>query len=278
MHKLLFLSSVVTLAAACGGGQRAGAVGNQGTSKGGDALVFVGWGEQAVFEADCHGADGCAAIRAKAHAGGILTDGNARFRLGATRVEECGASGDTADVVTYDRLDGEDTYLRVAAFPDAAAVDLVIAPPYWGDEPRPAVDAATLAAIATRATADLVGTDRARTIASADLVVTQVVVGNFSGGAADDRLISAEVPVPDDEGPGYVWSGFVIIPDGDLGAAHSLWHSELETLHVNAHYDIDGDGVREFVFSADYYEGSSVGAGRIEGGKLALGRTASCGA
>ena len=59
----------------------------------GPTLVFLDWGERAVFEADCWAPDdaGCARVRAEALADGELAVGAARFRLTGTRTEECRA-------------------------------------------------------------------------------------------------------------------------------------------------------------------------------------------
>ncbi len=276
------LATAAALTAACGGTSKPSTVDNHGAAARGPALVYLGWGVDAVFEADCYDPSGsCDAIRAKAVAGGELVDGASRFKLTGPRQEECGASGDVADVIAYQRLAGpEDVGVGVTTFPADAAIELVRSPRAWGEDApvRPTVDDAVRTALATRATADLVGSERARTITAGELVIEQVVEGNFTGGPGLDRLIAANLPLGDDEGPGYVWSGLVVIPDGALAAAATLWHSDLETMWIDAHYDLDGDGRREFIFTAAYYEGASTGAAELIDGKLVFGATVGCGA
>jgi hypothetical protein len=276
------VAATAALTAACGGSSKPDTVGNRGDAARAPALVYIGWGVDSVFEVDCYDPSGsCAAIRAQALAGGELVSGDGRFKLIGPRKEECGASGDVADVIGYQRVAGpEDSGVGIAAFPVDAAIDLVRTPRSWGeDEPvRPSVSDDLRARVAARATADLAGSDRARTITAGELIVDQVIEGNLTGGPAVDLLIAANLPLPDADGPGYVWSGLVLIPDGDLAAATTLWQSDLETFWIDAHYDLDGDGRRELVFTAAYYEGTTMGAAAVVDGKLVFGATVSCGA
>ena len=276
MTRPLLLATAAVAAAACGGGRGTTTIaGHGGAGPRGPALVYLDWGQDAVFEADCWAPDagGCDAARAKAQAGGVLVAGGARFTLGATRDEECGASGDVAKVVGYTRAAGPaDATPGIAVFPADAAVDLR---PQHDSPGAPAWIAPLLVPLAA---ADLVGSDRARPIAPGEIQVTQVVEANVAGGPQPDLLIAAGVPLGDSDGPGYVWSALVLIPDGDRGAAVSLWHSDLEALSIGATYDLDGDGVSAFIWTASYYEGASTGAAHIAGGKLVIGATVGCGA
>lgn len=272
------------LAGACGTLLLGGCAGSKHGGGGaraarGPAIVYVGWGDHSVFELDCHDpGGGCDALRAKAQAGGELVAGEGRFRLTGVRQDECGASGDTYPVVGYEIVaGGEEAYPGIAVYPADAAIDLVIVP--QGQGPATAVEPALLGVIAGLATKDLATTDAPREVAAGELTVTQVVEGNFTGGAALDRIITAEIPLTgEDEGPGYVWSGAILVPDGDQGKATSFWFSTLETFRVDATYDLDGDGLRELVFSADYYEGSSRGSASLAKGTLDVGGAVGCGA
>ncbi|MBL8624615.1 MAG: hypothetical protein JNK64_25120 [Myxococcales bacterium] len=268
----------VLTVAACGRGATApttiGARG--GAAPRAAAIVYFPWGQDAVFEADCWapGADGCAALRAQAEAGGELVVGPARFTLTGRRDEECGASGDVASVVGYRRSAGpDDAYPTVTIYPAGADVGLVIHP-----TDDASVTPALAAGLAARATADLAGTERARPIAAAEVRVRQALELNVTGGPAPDLLISANVPLPEDNGSGYTWSALVLAVDGDREHLRSLWTSDLELWSVDASYDLDGDGRYAFIWTAAYYEGAASGAAEITDGKLVLGATVGCGA
>ncbi|MBK9036973.1 MAG: hypothetical protein IPL61_37935 [Myxococcales bacterium] len=242
----------------------------------GAALIYVDWGDHAVFEADCWAPDvgGCVNLRAKALAGGELVTPTARFRLTSERTEECGASGETAEVTGYAVIAGaDDASPGVAVFPSDALVDL------RRHEPG-AADAAPWMrpALAIRATHDLASTDHARPFTAGEIVIDQVVTGNFTGTATPDLLIAATVPLSERDGPGYAWSALVLVPDGQRGAMTSLWVSDLEAMAIRASYDLDGDGVRAFVWTAEYYEGGAIGAGAIKGGQFEVARSVGCGA
>lgn len=264
-------------AAACGGAPAPATIGARGGATArAAAIVYFPWGQDAVFEADCWAPDagGCAALRTQAEAGGALEVGPARFALTGRRDEECGASGDVASVVAYRRTAGpEDAYPGITVFPAGADVGMVLHP--TGEV---AVAPALAAALAARATADLAGTERARTIAAGEVRVQQVIERNVTGGPQPDLLISAHVPLPGDDGSGYTWSAFVLAVDGDRAALTSLWTSDLETWSVDASYDLDGDGRAAFIWTAAYYEGAATGAARIDGGALVVGATVGCGA
>ena len=266
------------LTAAAGGGAPAPATigARGGATARAAAIVYFPWGQDAVFEADCWapGADGCAALRAQAEAGGELVVGPGRFTLTGRRDEECGASGDVASVVGYRRSAGpDDAYPTVTIYPAGADVGLVI---HSTDDAS--VTPALAAGLAARATADLVGTERARPIAAAEVRVRQALELNVTGGPAPDLLISANVPLPEDNGSGYTWSALVLAVDGDREHLRSLWTSDLELWSVDASYDLDGDGRYAFIWTAAYYEGAASGAAEITDGKLVLGATVGCGA
>ena len=277
---LLGACGTLLLVGACGGGQHPAAK----RAPRGPAVLYVGWGDHAVFELDCFDPAGtCDAVRAKAQGGGELVKGEGRFRLTGPRKEECGASGDVADVVAYETVaGGDEAYPGIAVFPADAAIDLVpiAAPQSDGEAPPPpaSTDPKLLALAAKLATADLAKGESPRQVNASELTIAQVVEGNFTGGPAADLLYAAELPLSGEEGPGYVWSGAILVPDGDQGKARSIWYSNLETFRVDATYDLDGDGVRELVISVDYYEGSSVGAVSLATGELKAKAMVGCGA
>ena len=276
MMKLAMIATVGL--AACGSNARnPGPIGAKGGAARGPALVYFDWGMDSLFEAACWApeADGCDALRATAAAGGELVAGDATFRMTGTRPEECGASGDVAEVMGYTRTSGpEDTSPGITTFPANADIGLMKHTPSDGDGAEPWM--AEL--LAQRAAKDLVGTDRARTIAAGELTITHAVKANVTGGPADDYLIAASVALVGDEGPGYTWAGLVLVTDGDRGAPTSLLHSDLELFTIPVSFDLDGDGVREFIWTASYYEGASMGGGRIVGGKLEQLSQVGCGA
>lgn len=267
----------VLTAAACSGASAPATIGARGGAAARPAaLVYFPWGQDAVFEADCWapGVDGCAAVRAQAEAGGELVVGPARFTLTGRRDEECGASGDVASVVSYRRTAGpDDAYPTVTVYPAGADVALVIHP-----SDGATVAPALAAGLAARATADLAGTERARPITAAEVRVRQALELNVTGGPQPDLLISANVPLPADDGSGYTWSALVLAVDGDRAHLTSLWTSDLELWSVDASYDLDGDGRHAFIWTAAYYEGAASGAAVIDAGKLVAGATVGCGA
>ncbi|MBP6843088.1 MAG: hypothetical protein KA201_05065 [Kofleriaceae bacterium] len=268
----------VLIAAACGSGAPAPATigARGGAAARAAAIVYFPWGQDAVFEADCWapGADGCAALRAQAEAGGELVVGPGRFTLTGRRDEECGASGDVASVVGYRKTAGpDDAYPTITVYPAGADVGLVI---HAAD--GASVTPALAAGLAARATADLAGTERARPIAAAEVRVRQALELNVTGGPAPELLISAHVPLPEDDGSGYTWSALVLAVDGDRDHLTSLWTSDLELWSVDASYDLDGDGRHAFIWTAAYYEGAASGAAVIADGELKAGATVGCGA
>jgi hypothetical protein len=276
---MMKLAMILTVGlAACGSKARnPDTIGAHGGSTHAPVLVYFDWGMESVFEAACWAPDagGCDALRAKAAAGGELVAGGATFRMTGTRPEECGASGDIAEVMGYTRIAGaEDASPGISTFPANADIGLTRHEIREGDGAEPWM--AEL--LAQRATQDLVGTDRARKVGAGELAIDHAVKANVTGGPADDYLISASVALVGDEGPGYTWSGLVLVVDGDRRAPITLSHSDLEHYSIPATFDLDGDGVREFIWTADYYEGASMGGGRIVGGKLEQLSQVGCGA
>src|SRR5262245_52155872 len=104
-------ASKPSIGSATGGGLRRGPV-----------MVFIGLGEQAMFEAACHECDG---LRA-ALDGSEVSSGAATFQVTGTVSDDCDASGPT-DVIGVKRLSGdaETAPLGVAVLPAGAPIDLV---------------------------------------------------------------------------------------------------------------------------------------------------------
>jgi hypothetical protein len=267
------IASVSLLLAACGGGAPKGAIGERagGGVTRGPVMVFVGIHAGAMFEAACHQCDG---LRA-AQVGQTVSSGGGTFEITGPVSDQCDASGPTY-VVGYRRLTGdpETTELDIAVLPAGAPIDLVSHDDPGASAGRP--EAPVRAALARLANADL--TPRGLDVEAADFVLEQVLEVNVTGDARPDLLISATIPLPDDDGAGYRWSGLVVAPGGDLDAAVVAWQSDLERLVIEASFDLEGDGTRELIFDASYYEGGGRGAATLTGGALQLLGTWGCGA
>lgn len=267
----LSAAAALLVAAACGGPAGPAAIGSRagGGVNRGPVMVFVGITDHSMFEAACHDCEG---LRASLE-GQRVSAGAASFRITGTVSDDCDASGAT-EVVGVERLTGDEEHdpLVVAVLPAGAPIDLQRYP----REPRPAGDRALRAALARVAAAD-VG-DRLGPIGADDLVIDQVIDVNVVGDAHPDRLIAVNAPLPEGDGPGYRWSALVVAPSGDLSAARSVWTSDLEYLFIEASFDLEGDGVRELIYTADYYEGGGRGGATIEGGALHPLGTWACGA
>ena len=290
MNKHLMVAAVVTALAgvACGGKSGGGApVGSRGGTPRGSVLVFIGLGERMMFEAACHAAPGgpdCDALRAASMDGTkqVSSDG-ATFRITGTVSDECDASG-ANDVVGVERVSGTvDVYPGILTYPADAPIDLELHAAEGGatDEgERTGMKVAddVRAALARIATADLKRGESPRAIGPGEIVVEQVVTTNVDGDPRPDLVIAANVPLSDDNGPGYVWSALVVMPGGDPAAGASVWTSDLEHMTIQASFDLEGDGQRELIYSAEYYEGGGQGAASIEQGKLSILGSWGCGA
>jgi|JI10StandDraft_1071094.scaffolds.fasta_scaffold107217_3 hypothetical protein len=264
-------AAALLVVAACGGAGTPAAIGSRGGGgvARGPVMVFVGITDHSMFEAACHDCEG---LRADLE-GQRVSAGAASFRVTGAVSDDCDASGAT-EVVGVERLTGDEEHdpLLVAVLPAGAPIDVQVHP----REPRPAGDPALRAALVRVAAAD-VG-DRGGPIVAADLVIDQVIDVNVVGDARPDRLIAVNAPLPEGDGPGYRWSALVLAPSGDLAAARSVWTSDLESIFLDASFDLDGDGVRELIYSSDYYEGGGRGGATIEDGALHPLGTWACGA
>jgi hypothetical protein len=288
MKQLAFVAAAL-LGAACGGKQGGGTIGSRGGAPRGPVLVFVGLGPTMMFEGACHAPPGgpdCDALRAAAMDGKqqVTADG-ATFRITGTVSDECDASGAT-DVVGLEKVSGkEDVDPGVLTYPAGAAIDLES---YAADglagggdqETSPGMQVAdnVSAALARVATADLAAGDHARSVDPSEIVVEQVVTTNVDGDPRPDVVIAANVPMGSDDGPGYEWSALVVVPDGDYARAASAWTSDLEHMTIDASFDLEGDGQRELVYSAEYYEGGGHGVATVKDGKLEFLGQWGCGA
>lgn len=264
--------AAAALAGACGG--KAGAPGTVGSHAGGGAargpaMIFVGIGDGMVFEGACHA---CDALRARLE-GQVVSSGEATFRITGTVSDQCDASGPT-DVLGVERLTGdpERAPLGVAVLPAGAPVDLVT----YATDRLDTGAGALVPALQARAQADLA--DGGDPITADAIVIEQVIEVNVTGDARPEKLIAANVPQSEDEGPGYRWSALVMAPDGDVDHLVTLWQSTLEHLTIDASYDLEGDGVRALVYSAEYYEGAGRGTATVTNDKLDLIASWGCGA
>jgi hypothetical protein len=273
MTKLPTLAMTALLVAACGGKTGAPPIGSHGGSPRGPVLVFRGLGDKTMFEAACGGAD-CADLRTRSMDGTqLVSSRDATFRITGTVSDDCDASGAT-DVIAIERASGApDATVDVAVFPADATIDLEQYTPS-----SPAVGADVKAALARVATADVVSTEHPATITPDEITVVQLVTTNVDDDPAPDLLIAAEVPKSDEDGPGYVWSALVLVPGGNYDAATSVWTSDLEHMTIDGSFDLEGDGKRELLYSAEYYEGSGLGAAIVTDGALEMLGSWGCGA
>ncbi len=287
-HLMVAAAMAALVSAACGGKGSPSTIGNGGGAPRGSVLVFVGLGDRMMFEAACHAASGgpdCDALRTASMDGKQqVTSGPATFRITGTVSDECDASGAT-DVVGVERVSGpEESVVGIVTFPADAAIDLQLHDAQGnlsgGGDPAAGmkIDDGVRAALARVATADLARGDKPRPIGPGDIIVEQVVTANVDGDPRLDLVIAANVPLADDNGPGYVWSALVVVPGGDNAAATSVWTSDLEHMTIQATFDLEGDGKRELIYHADYYEGGGMGAASIEQGKLEAKGSWGCGA
>lgn len=259
-------------AGACGGKGTTPALGSRGGGglpARGPAMLFVAVDEGRMFEAACHQ---CDALR-EHMIGQTVSSGASTFRITGPVSDECDASGPT-DVTGVTRLSGDPDSdpLELAVLPAGADIGLVTYP----TDRVPASAATLLPALVRRAQADV--QDGGAPITADQLTIDQVIEVNVAGDARPETLVTASVPLPDDDGPGYRWSALVMLPAGHAGGAVTLWQSTLETMTIDASYDLEGDGVRDLVYSARYYEGYGRGAATINGSTLALLGTWGCGA
>jgi hypothetical protein len=264
------------VAAGCGSSSKPHTIsGHGGNTERPAAVLYFGYGEGTLFQADCWapGGEDCTAIEANAQAGGSITDGRLQIRLGATRTDLCEASGDQADVVSYEVLDGpEDVAPGIVRFPNDAAIDLI---EYESGEVKP--DAALLAVLVALANANQSTDGPTQIYTAKDIVVTQDIVGNFVGDRALDRVVAANIPTTTDS-PEYNWSVLAIAPGGNLSAMTVVWTDLLEVMALRASYDLDGDGVRSVLWDSSYYEGGAGGAASLANGTFGVISSWSCGA
>ncbi|HVV87171.1 MAG TPA: hypothetical protein VHE35_29225 [Kofleriaceae bacterium] len=257
--------------AACGGHAHPVEVGSHtgGGAGRGPVMVFIGLSDTSMFEAACHD---CDALRA-GMVGQKVSSGKDTFVITGTVSDGCDASGPN-DVTGVKRLSGDpdSSPLGVAVLPAGAPIDLQT----YATDRVPAGAGALRGPLARRATADLAASGSP--VAADDIVVEQVIDVNVAGDPRPDELIAANVPLPEDQGPGYRWSALVMAPGGDLEHLVSVWTSDLEHLVIDASFDLEGDGVRELIYSSEYYEGGGRGAATITDGKLTFLGTWGCGA
>jgi len=277
-----FAIGAVVIASACGGTSAGKTIGSTGGTARGPVLVFLGLGPTMMFEAACYeppGSAACAELRAAALDGTkqIVTPA-ATFRITGPASDGCDASGAT-EVVGLERVAGDDEASPgVVTYPADAPIGLET---YRFNSTSDAatrgqaVTPTVRAALAALATTDTVSRDDARAITAAEIVVEQVVTANVDGDARPDTIIAANVPVAD--GIGYRWSALVVVLGGEFDAARSVWTSDLEHLIIDASFDLDGDGRRELVYTAEYYEGSGHGVATVDG-KLTIKGGWGCGA
>jgi hypothetical protein len=267
------VAAVAVLAAAgCGG--KASPPATIGSHAGGGvargpAMVFVGIADDTMFEAACHD---CDALRERLD-GQVVSSGPATFRISGTVSDDCDASG-PSDVIGVRRLTGdpEAAPLAVAVLPAGAPIDLVS----YDTSKVDVSDGQLRPVLLRRAQADVPAL--ADDLRLEDLVIEQVIEVNVAGDSKPELLVAANVPELDDNGPGYRWSALVMAPGGDLEHLVTLWQSTLEHLVIDASFDLDGDGLHDVVYSAEYYEGGGRGAATITNGTLDLLGTWGCGA
>lgn len=275
-----WLVGVSIAAAACGGGKKADTIGETGGKERRPAIVMVAISEEMAFEAACFAPD-CTALRARMLDGKQTVEGGgSTWRIVKEDVDVCGASGDENQVVRLERVGAaSESGPGVLVWPAGTDVGLELANDAIGGPPAAAAVTPELAAMLARvATADLVRMERPREVRAAEISVEQIVSANVEGGPAAELLVAAVIELPEDEGPGYAWAALVVAPDGDLAKARSVWTSELEHLTIDATFDLEGDGVRELLFTAAYYEGSMFASGSLRDGKLEVDASWACGA
>lgn len=283
--KQLAIVGAALLGVACGGKQGGAIGGRGGRAPHGPVLVFVPIGSDMVFEGDCYDPSetNCEALRKQA------MDGTRRVSAGAILLritgpvsDECEASGAT-DVVGVERVAGpEGAPPAVLGYP----ADVPLAIEDYGTRidvdqaspPPPTVTDELRNALVRAAAADLSDGDEPGAVTPGEIMVEQVVSTDVDGDGKPDTLVTANIPRGEEEGPGYVWSALVVLPGGDAAKARSAWKSDLEHLTIDASFDLEGDGARELVYSAEYYEGGGRGVASIVNGKLEFAGQWGCGA
>lgn len=276
--KQLGLVGAVILAAACGGKSN-GTIGSTGGGGKGNppAIVIVSmWG--LTFEGMCH-ADDCEALRKRMWAEQpTVKAGGATWKIVGERADLCEASGQENTLVEVEKLDGpEDAEPGLLVWPEG--VDVKLRMLTGGPETTPEVSADVRAAIARLAVEDRKRMQLdAVEITADDIGIEQVIEANVDGAPGKDLMYAAVVPLAEDAGPGYVWSGLIVVPDGEAAKMYSAWSSDLEHVIVHGLFDLEGDGVDELLYTAEYYEGSMHAAGGITDRKLLSAGEWGCGA
>lgn len=278
---------VLVLVAACGGSGTKGSVGNHAGGPRAASVVFLGVGDHRVMEIGCWdpstGLSGDCAARAEAAVAAkavVLGDDRVRYTLTGRLSDECEASGVTMVAAFAAETPGAGHgEVVIAVAPPEADVDFRASGPVFDADRKPTapdVGPALRAAVAARATADLVGADGERVITPEELTIVQVLDVDVDGDKVSDRLISATSA--ESGYANYAWSGVVVVPGRRAADARSVWHSDLEVMWFTGTLDIDGDGRRELVFASEYYEGSGVGLAHLVDGVLTVLGSYGCGA
>lgn len=249
-------------------------------------IVYMPFSSTTLVEVACFAPDGdCATLRAKALAGGEVGAGTERVRLTGMVEAQCANTVTTA--IEYASVD-EVELTRAVTFPVDAAVGIA-AVPY--EQRLPAHELAPLSSAIERLMAvDPAWIDVTKGGRTTPLEVVQAVRANFAGGPADDLLLAVEVSWdrsavddsdPDgelDDSPTVAWSGLILVPDGDSARASMLTASHEHQFHLRAHYDLDGDGVHDFVYTGTYFVGVDLGTASIVDGELVTTWVSSCAA
>jgi hypothetical protein len=284
MRRLLALAFVL---AGCGGSAHRTTTENRTDVPRGPApdAIFLGAGQRLAL-ADCRNTSGAfdgaaCAGRDKAmvaeRAAVIGSDG-VRYRLTGEVADECDASGETL-LMTIEREDGAaiEVAPTFAMTPPDADVQLVTYDASFSPTTPPDVAKDVLEKLAAMATTSVAEREDDATVSvrTSELRVLENIEVDLDGDGVRDRLISADLPNADDE-PGYRWAGLAFVPGGRADATRIVWESDLEHMIVDATLDLDGDGRREIVFRAEYYEGVGVGIARIVNGEIDLAAVYGC--
>ena len=276
------LLTLALLVVGCGSSAPPTAIGKAARGPRPASTIFIGAGDHRIMAVGCWdpargtiaGADACAELAAPI----VMGSDGARYRVTGRLSDECPVSEPTRVAAIAPETVGTGSgEPALAVAPPEVDLGYRALPPAFDVDRKPTAPplaAEVRAAIAARATADLVGTAGETEIEPDALEIAQVVDVDLDGDRVVDRLVSANVPAGYAD---FVWSGLVLLPGKRAADARTLWHDTVQVITVEATFELDGDGVPELMFTGEYYESSRRGIARIADGALVIIGSYGCG-